>query len=202
LAAMYCDGCSSHQHPPALLVQLPELCVAAFERLGEMGRQIARLRAIQMRRDGSASLTSRTRSRSNIPSPLLGRQQAVEIGSKRHPISPAGDVRSRVHGGLVRSSTLRGLCSKELGQSDEIVGTMVMVQTLRANAMAVATSVGLYITAAYWFTASTSFANPAVTVARAFSSTFAGIRPQDVLDSCGAAGWSGRSDLHRPLAAG
>ena len=41
-------------------------------------------------------------------------------------------------------------------------------------------SVGLYITAAYWFTASTSFANPAVTIARAFSNTFAGIRPADV----------------------
>jgi glycerol uptake facilitator-like aquaporin len=37
--------------------------------------------------------------------------------------------------------------------------------------------VGLYITAAYWFTASTSFANPAVTVARSFSDTFAGIAP-------------------------
>ena len=41
-------------------------------------------------------------------------------------------------------------------------------------------AVGLYITAAYWFTASTSFANPAVTIARALSDTFAGIRPQDV----------------------
>ena len=40
-------------------------------------------------------------------------------------------------------------------------------------------AVGLYITAAYWFTASTSFANPAVTIARAFSNTFAGIRPVD-----------------------
>jgi glycerol uptake facilitator-like aquaporin len=40
--------------------------------------------------------------------------------------------------------------------------------------------VGLYITAAYWFTASTSFANPAVTIARALSDTFAGIRPADV----------------------
>lgn len=39
--------------------------------------------------------------------------------------------------------------------------------------------VGLYITAAYWFTASTSFANPAVTIARAFTDTFAGIRPMD-----------------------
>jgi glycerol uptake facilitator-like aquaporin len=57
---------------------------------------------------------------------------------------------------------------------------MTILLTLRASAAAVATSVGLYITAAYWFTASTSFANPAVTVARAFSNTFAGIRPQDV----------------------
>jgi glycerol uptake facilitator-like aquaporin/protein-tyrosine-phosphatase len=40
-------------------------------------------------------------------------------------------------------------------------------------------AVGAYITAAYWFTASTSFANPAVTLARAFSNTFSGIRPQD-----------------------
>jgi glycerol uptake facilitator-like aquaporin len=40
--------------------------------------------------------------------------------------------------------------------------------------------VGLYIVAAYWFTASTSFANPAVTVARALTDTFAGIRPIDV----------------------
>jgi glycerol uptake facilitator-like aquaporin len=40
--------------------------------------------------------------------------------------------------------------------------------------------VGLYITAAYWFTASTSFANPAVAVARGFTDTFSGIRPMDV----------------------
>ena len=40
-------------------------------------------------------------------------------------------------------------------------------------------SIGLYIVGAYWFTASTSFANPAVTIARAFTDTFAGIRPQD-----------------------
>ena len=45
---------------------------------------------------------------------------------------------------------------------------------------AVAYAVGLYITAAYWFTASTSFANPAVTIARALSDTFAGIAPTGV----------------------
>jgi len=41
-------------------------------------------------------------------------------------------------------------------------------------------AVATYITAAYWFTASTSFANPAVTIARSLSDTFAGIRPSDV----------------------
>ncbi len=58
---------------------------------------------------------------------------------------------------------------------------LTILLTLRANSAAVATSVGLYITAAYWFTASTSFANPAVTIARALSDTFAGIRPADVV---------------------
>jgi glycerol uptake facilitator-like aquaporin len=50
----------------------------------------------------------------------------------------------------------------------------------RVRSMAVPFAVGCYITSAYWFTASTSFANPAVTLARAFSNTFAGIRPADV----------------------
>lgn len=52
--------------------------------------------------------------------------------------------------------------------------------TIKARESAVAMAVGLYITAAYWFTASTSFANPAVTIARGLSDTFAGIRPADV----------------------
>jgi len=50
----------------------------------------------------------------------------------------------------------------------------------RRRAGAVPFAVGAYITAAYWFTSSTSFANPAVTLARAASDTFAGIRPVDV----------------------
>lgn len=57
---------------------------------------------------------------------------------------------------------------------------MTILATLKAKESAVAMAVGLYITAAYWFTASTSFANPAVTIARGFSDTFAGIRPTDV----------------------
>lgn len=57
---------------------------------------------------------------------------------------------------------------------------VTILATLKARESAVAMVVGLYITAAYWFTASTSFANPAVTIARGFSDTFAGIRPTDV----------------------
>lgn len=59
-----------------------------------------------------------------------------------------------------------------------LVSTILL--TLRFKPGTVATSVGLYITAAYWFTASTSFANPAVTLARAFSDTFAGINLANV----------------------
>lgn len=50
----------------------------------------------------------------------------------------------------------------------------------RRRATTVPFAVAAYITAAYWFTSSTSFANPAVTIARALTDTFAGIRPVDV----------------------
>ncbi|MEJ1159742.1 MIP/aquaporin family protein [Prosthecomicrobium sp. N25] len=57
---------------------------------------------------------------------------------------------------------------------------VTIVAGLRFRHGAVPWIVGLYITAAYWFTASTSFANPAVAIARSISNTFAGIRPVDV----------------------
>lgn len=62
---------------------------------------------------------------------------------------------------------------------------------IRFQKEAVPWLVGLYITAAYWFTASTSFANPAVAIARSFTNTFSGIRPVDlpgfiVAEICGA----------------
>jgi glycerol uptake facilitator-like aquaporin len=56
---------------------------------------------------------------------------------------------------------------------------VVILGSARQSLPAIAAAVGAYITAAYWFTASTSFANPAVTLARAASDTFAGIRPTD-----------------------
>ncbi len=65
----------------------------------------------------------------------------------------------------------------------EVVATFgliaVIVATSKKRPDAVPYAVGAYISAAYWFTASTSFANPAVTLARAASDTFAGIRPVD-----------------------
>ena len=57
---------------------------------------------------------------------------------------------------------------------------LTIVLFLRNSAHSVALGVALYITAAYWFTSSTSFANPAVSFARMFSDTFAGIAPAGV----------------------
>lgn len=59
--------------------------------------------------------------------------------------------------------------------------TFVVLGGLAVAPRALPWLVGLFITAAYWFTASTSFANPAVTLARSFSDTFSGIAPQSVL---------------------
>jgi glycerol uptake facilitator-like aquaporin len=65
-----------------------------------------------------------------------------------------------------------------------LVGVVLAVSRTRPSAAPFA--VAAYIVAAYWFTASTSFANPAVTIARAASDTFAGIRPGDVPGFIGA----------------
>ena len=68
---------------------------------------------------------------------------------------------------------------------------VVIIAGLRFQRAAVPWLVGLYITAAYWFTASTSFANPAVAIARSLTNTFSGIRPLDLpgfilAELCGA----------------
>lgn len=72
-----------------------------------------------------------------------------------------------------------------IGQwASELVATfgllVTILGTLRHKPTAIPASVALYITAAYWYTSSTSFANPAITVARSFSNSFAGIAPADV----------------------
>ena len=57
---------------------------------------------------------------------------------------------------------------------------MTIIGTVRHRPEWVPASVALYITAAYWFTSSTSFANPAITIARSLSDSFSGIAPHDV----------------------
>jgi len=57
---------------------------------------------------------------------------------------------------------------------------LTIIGTLRSRPQWVPVSVALYITAAYWFTSSTSFANPAITIARSLSNSFAGIAPDDI----------------------
>ena len=79
------------------------------------------------------------------------------------------------------SPTLRSGAGQWLAEAIATFGLIATILgALRARPQAVAMAVGLYITAAYWFTASTSFANPAVTLARGFTDSFSGIRPADV----------------------
>jgi glycerol uptake facilitator-like aquaporin len=77
----------------------------------------------------------------------------------------------------------------------EVVATfglwLVIATSSRARPAATPAAVALYIVAAYWFTASTSFANPAVTIARSLTATFAGIRGGDVVPFIAAQGVGG-----------
>ena len=82
---------------------------------------------------------------------------------------------------LQLSQTIRTGPGQWLSEAVATFGLLLTIFGGLASAPAsVPYAVGLYITAAYWFTASTSFANPAVTVARSLSNTFAGIAPADV----------------------
>jgi glycerol uptake facilitator-like aquaporin len=78
------------------------------------------------------------------------------------------------------STHIRFGMSQWLAEFVAAFGLLLTILSIRkTNPSAVPQSVGLYIAAAYWFTSSTSFANPAVTIARAFTDTFSGIRPID-----------------------
>ena len=104
-------------------------------------------------------------------------------------------VLAQIAGGLVGMIAAHAMFDMSLMQVSETARTgapqwfaegvatfglvFAILMTLRSRPDAVAAVVGLYITAAYWFTASTSFANPAVTIARSFTNTFSGIRPED-----------------------
>lgn len=82
---------------------------------------------------------------------------------------------------LQLSAKSRGGMGKALGEGIATFGLILTILgTVRFRREWVAPAVALYITAAYWFTSSTSFANPAITVARSLTNTFAGIAPHDV----------------------
>jgi glycerol uptake facilitator-like aquaporin len=79
------------------------------------------------------------------------------------------------------STTVRAGFPKLLSEGVATFGLIGVVICVGRTRPAIAPlAVAAYIVAAYWFTASTSFANPAVTIGRAFSDTYAGIRPSDV----------------------
>jgi glycerol uptake facilitator-like aquaporin len=81
---------------------------------------------------------------------------------------------------LMLGGTARAGIGQWVGEAVATFGLVAAILAcMRFQPKAVAAVVGLYITAAYWFTSSTSFANPAVTVARMLTDSFAGIRPGD-----------------------
>ncbi|MES2095907.1 MAG: MIP/aquaporin family protein [Pseudomonadota bacterium] len=82
---------------------------------------------------------------------------------------------------LELSTKVRGGPGQLTGEAVATFGLILtIIGTARVRPNAVPASVALYITAAYWFTSSTSFANPAITVARSLSDSFAGIAPASV----------------------
>jgi glycerol uptake facilitator-like aquaporin len=116
-------------------------------------------------------------------------------------------IMSQIAGGIIGTMMAHGMFALPLLDASlkvrsggaqwfaEAVAAFGLVATIlagiRFQRTAVPWLVGLYITAAYWFTASTSFANPAVAIARSFTNTFSGIRPRDLpgfiaAEFCGA----------------
>ena len=96
--------------------------------------------------------------------------------------------------GVILANTMFGLDSLQISENyrggsniylGEFIATFGLLITIlgvrKLNISAVAPAVGLYISAGYWFTSSTSFANPAVTLARGFTNTFTGIDPQFIM---------------------
>lgn len=79
------------------------------------------------------------------------------------------------------STKVRGGTGQLIGEAVATFGLLLTILgTSQIRPAAIPASVGLYITAAYWFTSSTSFANPAITIARSLSDSFAGIAPASV----------------------
>ncbi len=114
-----------------------------------------------------------------------------EIEIKVVPIYVAAQIAGAIFGVMMAhamfdlpvlqiSAHVRTGTSQWLAEVVATIGLLGAVWGTRAHGLqTTAASVALYITGAYWFTASTSFANPAVTIARTLTDTFAGIRPVD-----------------------
>ena len=122
---------------------------------------------------------------------------AAALRGELSPGATAAYIGAQVIGGIVGVLTAHVMFGLPLWQISttvrtgtgqwfaEFVATFGLLLTIFGCAVrtpaAIPYAVGLYITAAYWFTASTSFANPAVTIARALSDTYAGIAPTGIL---------------------
>ena len=122
---------------------------------------------------------------------------AAALRGELSPGATAAYIGAQVIGGIVGVLTAHVMFGLPLWQISttvrtgtgqwfaEFVATFGLLLTIFGCAVrtpaAIPYAVGLYITAAYWFTASTSFANPAVTIARALSDTYAGIAPAGIL---------------------
>jgi glycerol uptake facilitator-like aquaporin len=114
---------------------------------------------------------------------LTGRDAALYIGAQ----VLGGILGTMIAHGMFALPLLDASMKARTGGAQwfaEAVAAFGLVATIlagiRFQRAAVPWLVGLYITAAYWFTASTSFANPAVAIARSFTNTFSGIRPVDL----------------------
>ena len=106
-----------------------------------------------------------------IPAQIIGAVLGVWLAHLMF-VSPILEMSTKLRSGF-------GQGVSEFVATFGLIATILGMSRFRPDTVPVA--VGLYITAAYWFTASTSFANPAVTLARSLSDTFAGIAPASVL---------------------
>ena len=115
-----------------------------------------------------------------MPSPCTRTRSPRERRKPAEERLPRG-VRPSGQSPFRTSATVRTGTGQWLAEAVAAFGLVFTILAgLRFRSDAIPWLVGLYITAAYWFTASTSFANPAVAIARAFSDTFSGIRPVDL----------------------
>lgn len=127
----------------------------------------------------------------------LGRPSGAGIGLRDLPAYASAQIAGAVGGSLL-ADVMFGvgahLSTKHRATSGHLVGEIVATAVLVSLIFALvrtergalaAPAVGAYIGAAYWFTSSTAFANPAVTIGRMFSDTFAGIAPASVLPFVG-----------------